>query len=567
MIDNTSVFLVSGGAKGITAECVINLAQRYQCKFILLGRSTPEPEPVWAEGCGNEGELKKRIMEYFLAQGEKPTPAMVQKKFQAISSQRAITTTLKAIEETGGEAEYLSVDVTDAIALSEQLTGAVERLGAVTGIIHGAGNLADKRIEKKTVQDFETVYAAKVKGLANLLRCVPPNQLRHLVLFSSVVGFYGNVGQADYAIANEILNKSAHLVKLNHPNCHVVAINWGPWDSGMVSPELKKAFAERNIQTIPIDIGTQMLVDELAPTNHNTVQVVIGSPLTYTPEALDPQLKTYRIQRQLKLAANPFLQDHVIAGNPVLPATCSIAWIANTCEQLYPGYKFFSCSQFKVLKGIVFDGNQSNEYTLDLTEVAKTEQNEIEFDAQIWSKQSGKIRYHFSIHIQLKKQTPLAPTYQLFDHEQKVTKGSQSFYQNGRASLFHGCAFQGVKEVLNISPEKLTLECVLPDLETRQQGQFPVQNFNPYIIDVQIHPFWIWTQHFHQVGCLPSEIKTFEQFAPIAFNEKFYISWEIKSKTESAIIADVIAHNFSGQIYTRMTAAKGTILPRTLEKI
>jgi hypothetical protein len=38
------------------------------------------------------------------------------------------------------------------------------------------------------------------------------------VLFSSIVGFFGNVGQSDYAIANEILNKSAHLIKRKYPS-------------------------------------------------------------------------------------------------------------------------------------------------------------------------------------------------------------------------------------------------------------------------------------------------------------------------------------------------------------
>ncbi len=104
------------------------------------------------------------------------------------------------------------------------------------------------------------------------MRCVTPSQLNYLVLFSSVVGFYGNVGQSDYAIANEILNKSAHLVKRNYPQSHVVAINWGPWDSGMVSPELKQAFAERNIETIPVAVLAQMLVDELAIGNQESIK-------------------------------------------------------------------------------------------------------------------------------------------------------------------------------------------------------------------------------------------------------------------------------------------------------
>ncbi|GAX34611.1 type I polyketide synthase [Nodularia sp. NIES-3585] len=560
----SQVFLVSGGAKGITAKCVIELAQRYQCRFILLGRSAAEPEPVWAEGYLGEAELKKRIMEDFVAKADKPTPAMVQKKFQTIASRREIAATLQAIEQAGGQAEYLSVDVTDAIALSEQVAGAVERLGAVTGIIHGAGNLADKRIEKKTIQDFETVYAAKVKGLENLLRCIPDGELQYLVLFSSVVGFYGNVGQSDYAIANEILNKSAHLFKRNHPNCHVVAINWGPWDSGMVSPELKKAFAERNIATIPQEIGAQTLVSQLGQKHHQTTQVVIGSPLIYTPEALSPELKSFRIQRQLTLAANPFLSDHVIAGKPVLPATCAVAWIANTGEQLYPGYKFFSCQNFKVLKGIIFDGDQANEYILDLGETSKSAHNQIEFQAKIWSNNSGKIRYHFSANITLRQQIPVAPTYELFNPERTNPDISTSFYQNGASSLFHGSAFQGVQSVLNLSQEIITIGCLLPNLDPTKQGQFPVQTFNPYIVDVQIHSLWIWAQYFHQVGCLPSEIHNFEQFANLPFGEKMYISCQVKSKTESAVVADVITHDFNGRIYSRMMGAKGIILPRNL---
>jgi acyl transferase domain-containing protein len=563
----SQVFLVSGGAKGITAKCVISLAQRYQCKFILLGRSAAEPEPVWAEGYVKEAELKQRIMEDFVAQGDKPTPGMVQKKFQNIISSREIAATLQAIKQAGGQAEYLSVDVTDAIALSEQVNAAVERLGAVTGIIHGAGNLADKRIEKKTVQDFETVYAAKVKGLENLLRCTHANQLQYLVLFSSVVGFYGNVGQSDYAIANEILNKSAHLFKRNYPNCHVVAINWGPWESGMVSPQLKKAFAERNIETIPVEVGTRILVEQLDQINQDTTQLLIGSPLIYIPKTLNPDLKTFRIQRRLTLTANPFLLDHVIAGKPVLPATCALSWIANTCEQLYPGYKFFSADSFKVLKGIIFEDNQPHEYTLDLVEITKSDGDRIEFQAKIWSHNSGKVRYHFSVNIKLQTQIPVPPTYEMFNQEVKTPDFNSGFYQNGSSSLFHGSAFQGVQSVLNISHEKITMDCLLAPLEATKQGQFPVQTFNPYIVDVQIHPLWIWSHHFHQVGCLPAEIHYFEQFVNLPFGEKFYISCEVKSKTESAVVANVIVHDDQGKIYSLMQGARGIVLQRQLAKV
>lgn len=568
-ITKNQVFLVSGGAKGITAQCVIKIAQEYQCKFIILGRSSAEPEPVWSENCKNEAELKQRILENFQAQGEKPTPIMVQKKYQVISSQREIRNTLKAIEKAGGKAEYLSVDITDTVLLESKLADVIERFGVITGIIHGAGNLADKRIEKKSIQDFENVYAAKVKGLENLLRCVPASQLQYLVLFSSVVGFYGNVGQSDYAIANEILNKSAHLIKHNYPNCHVMAINWGPWEIGMVSPELKKAFAEKCIEVIPVETGTQILIDELNTTNQDAVQLVIGSPLIYVPATLSNELKTYRIKRQLTLAENPFLQDHVIAGRPVLPATCGLFWMTNACEQIYPGFTAFSSPNFKVLKGIIFDESLINEYVLEIQELAKHHNQEIEFAAKISSKTSdGKIRYHFSANLILKREIPAPPSYGSlnFNQDEELLKTNQELYQVNDCSLFHGITFQGVKSVLNISHNQITIECYLTEPTAQQKGQFPVQTFNPYISDVQIHSLWIWTQYFHQVGCLPSEIKNFEQFVKVPFGETFYVTCEVQSNTESSVITDVITYNHQGQIYNRMIGAKGTILPRPIAK-
>ncbi|MBX9253647.1 SDR family NAD(P)-dependent oxidoreductase [Desmonostoc muscorum CCALA 125] len=554
----SSVFVVSGGAKGITAECTIKLAQQQPGKFILLGRSELlETEPDFAQNC-EESALKKRIMENLLAQGEKPTPMNVQKIYNKITSSREIKNTIAAIQKTGAKAEYISVDVTNKQALQEKLAN----IGSITGIIHGAGNLADKLIENKTEEDFEKVYAAKVQGLENLLNCVNPNELQHLVLFSSVTGFYGNIGQSDYAIANEILNKSAHIFKQQYPSCHVVAINWGAWDSGMVTAELKKVFQERQIEIIPIAVGAQMLVKEMGHANHETAQVVIGSPLIPLDTELDSELRTYRIRRQMTLEANPFLHDHTIAGSPVLPATCAMTWIINACEQLYPGYRLFNYQDFKVLKGITFNESLAKEHILEIEEISKVNHEKIELKAKIWSKNpEGKIHYHFSAQLNLQRQIPIAPTYESLNLEPDniITATGKAFYQNGGTTLFHGPAFQEIKRVLNITPEKITTECLWPELSPEQQGQFPVQWVNPYTTDLSMHALWVWTQHFHQEGCLPGKVEKFEQFAAIPHNETFYVSCEVKAKTPSSAIANFIIHDRHGKIYSQMLNAHAII--------
>ncbi|MEA5580674.1 SDR family NAD(P)-dependent oxidoreductase [Nodularia harveyana UHCC-0300] len=555
----SSVFVVSGGAKGITAQCAIKMAQHQPCKFILLGRSELlQTEPEFAQDCFEEPALKKRIMENLLAQGEKPTPMSVLKIYNQVVSSREIKQTLASIAATGAEAEYISVDVTNVADLQQKLAA----VGAITGIIHGAGNLADKLIEKKTDQDFEKVYTAKVQGLENILACVNPEQLQHLVLFSSVTGFYGNIGQSDYAIANEILNKSAHLIKQNYPQCHVVAINWGAWDSGMVSPELKKAFAERGIDIIPVDVGTQMLVNELHPSHSNTAQVVIGSPLVPPTTELDSQLRTHRIRRQMKLEANPFLYDHAIAGSPVLPATCAMTWIINCCEEMYPGYRLLNYTDFKVLKGITFNETLAKEHILEIEEIEKINSEKIIVKAKISSKNAaGKTHYHFSAQLNLHKEIPPAPTYAAINlnPDHIITTTGKDFYQNGGETLFHGPSFQEVQRVLNITPAKITTECLWTEITPQQQGQFPVKWVNPYTTDLSMHALWIWTQHFHQEGCLPGKVEKFEQFAPTPHNEPFYVSCEIKTKTASSAIADFIIHDNQGKIYSQMLGAHAII--------
>jgi len=557
-LSSNAVFLVSGGGRGITAQCVIKLAKAFSCKFILLGRTKRTPEPAYTQGCVAENELKQRIIKNIQAQGEKSTPVKVQKVLKAILAQREIEETLQAIVQSGGHAEYLGVDITDAVALQENLTATIARFGPITGIIHGAGVLADKLIEKKTESDFEAVYSTKIDGLQSMLACIDASQLAHLILFSSAAGFYGNIGQSDYAIANEILNKFAYHFQRQHPASHVVSFNWGPWDGGMVTPELKQLFAQRNIEVIPIEVGTQIVVDNLKTAVPEAVQILVGSPFT-TPEIkLEPTLQTYRIRRKLTLAANPFLHDHIIGGHPVLPVTCATAWMINVCEQLLRGYQFLSCENIKVLKGIVFDETLANEYILDLKEINKSKQTEIELAATIWSETAtGKPRYYYSVQIKLQQQIPSMPIYDAYDDTADKALVKLSPYQDG--TLFHGPRFQGIKRILNISSKKLTIECVFQPFEDKQRGQFPRLTLDPIAADAQFQCMLIWVRHFYQAGSLPLRCLRAEHFQAIPNGETFYVSMEVQSSTDSKLVANIISHDSQGLVYSRVFDAEVTI--------
>lgn len=558
LITPSSVVLASGGARGITAQCVIKLAEKARCKFILLGRSPVIELPGYASSGPSESELKRLIMEDLLSGGQKPLPQKVNNIFRSIQATREINRTIEAVHQSGGQAEYLNVDITDSAALKQGLAEKTARLGAVTGVIHGAGSLADKLIEKKTEQDFERVYSPKITGLENILSCVPVAQLDFLVLFSSIVGFYGNIGQADYAIANEILNKTAHRIKRLYPDLHVISIDWGPWEAGMVTPELKQVFEQRNIKLIPVEAGARMLVEELMPSRQRAAQVIIGQTPVYPASELSAELHQYQIRRRLRLEANPFLYDHRIGENSVLPATCAAAWMINACEQLYPGFRFFSLEQFKVLKGIVFDDSLAKEHVLDLVEVSKSETGEVTFDAKIWSmRDQGRPFYHYSQRVTLVSKPVEIPVEALPTVEHPVDIPGQSLYQNG--ALFHGRSFQGVQRVQHIGRDRLVMQVSLPRLDEETQGQFPVQTANPYIYDAIVQCLLIWSQAFYQAPCLPSRSDGFVQYRPIPFDETVHVSMNVVAQSETSVVGDITVQDSQGKVYIRIKGLEGTI--------
>lgn len=548
-LNSSSVVIVSGGGRGITAQCVIYLAQQYHCKFILLGRSQIlDPEPEWSLSCQDESELKRQIMQHLATQNEKPTPKKVQALYQQLCQSWEIKQTLSEIEKVGGKAEYCSVNVTDSQQVKATLRPIIQRWGEITGIIHGAGTLADKLIENKTEQDFDKVYSVKIDGLNSLLGSLEVNRLKFIALFSSFVSFYGNIGQSDYSLANEILNKYAYLLQQKYPKCHVVSIGWGPWDGGMVTPQLKQLFEQQNIKVIPQQTGAEMLAEELTQTQAKTPQIIVMSnPISPSPKLVTPQKHSYRLYRRLTLRGNPFVYDHVIGGNAVLPAMCALAWITNSCEQLYTGYHFLSCHNYQVLKGVVFDKSLANLYCLDLTEVDKTE-DEIKFEALIWSETAKGIPlYHYRGIINITKQ--VIAERKLEESIQPVTESFLNLQPYQAGVLFHQPRFQGIKKILEINKNELVFNCYLPRISAQDQGQFSVQSFNSYTADLLFQCLLVWVRKHYNSGSLPLKLNELEQFSSLPFNQEFWIKLSINEHSDTKVIANALAYNSQGKIY------------------
>jgi len=547
-------FLVSGGGKGITAENTIALAKAFQSSFTLLGRSELlGEEPGWAKGLDTDADLRQSVLQHYKKKGKKLSPKQMDQKLREILSSREIQSTLNRIKEAGGEAHYLQVDITNVEDLRNQLSPYKTK---ITGLLHGAGALADKYIEDKKESDFELVYGVKVDGLKNILSLISPEQIDFLILFSSVAGFYGNIGQSDYSLSNEILNKFAHHLKQSHPSCNVLVIDWGPWDGGMVTPQLKRILTKKKIQVISLKEGTETLIELLHKPN-SSPQWVVGSPMPFPSPKTGSNLQSYRIFRRLSLGANPFLADHVIGGKAVLPTVCAVGWFINNCEKLYPGFQFFSVRDYQVFKGIVFDQDLADEYLLELKETQKSSGSVI-FEGKISSESpAGKLRNHYQASVELRKTIPDQPQIQEFELLHESTQNGLQYYED--KILFHGPRFRGVQEVFNLSPSGLTTRCELPSFPIREQGQFPVGSFNPFLADIHLQSLLIWaSSQLVSIG-LPLKISGGTQYKPVDFDTTTYATMQVQSSTNHRLIADVISHDEIGNIYSNVEGAEITL--------
>ena len=277
ILEQGDLVIVSGGGRGVTAECAIAIARQFKPVMVLLGRSpVSDEEPAWLQNLTEDAKIKKAIMEH--AAGS-ITPKALQAEFNRIMSAREIRSTVYQINATGGKAIYKSVNVQDTGEIERMLLELRKQYGGVRGVIHGAGVLRDSFIADKKPEDLDLVFDTKVSGLRALLNVTKNDPLKFIALFSSSTARYGRKGQVDYAMANECLNKIGRQQAQARPDCRVVSICWGPWDGGMVTPALKKLFAFEGVGVIPLREGADQLVKEIMVKPSPDVEVVIGGML------------------------------------------------------------------------------------------------------------------------------------------------------------------------------------------------------------------------------------------------------------------------------------------------
>ena len=590
-LDESSVVMITGGARGVTAEVAVELAQQYRPTLVLVGRSPLPAETEEADTAGLEAakDVKAALMKRITAAGQKATPAVIEQQYKRLLADRDIRQSVAAMKNAGAKLVYYSVDVSDPAKFGAVIDDVYAKFGKIDGVVHGAGVTEDKFLRDKTLESFERVVSPKVDGAFILASKLRPETLKFMFFFSSVSARYGNRGQSDYAAANEVLNKLAQWLNARWPG-RIGSMNWGPWESsgGMVSKELGEQFAKAGVVMISRPAGRKLFVNEMRFGRKNEVEIVFGGPLSgadlnalfggkegakptaapaapatqavpaaQTSRIILPLLSTgsqmqhlpdgtFEVLRRMDTTQDLYLLDHQLDGKPVLPAAMVLELAAEVALAGFPEWVLLGARELRVLNGIVLDGGAGTLRITAKPRVRKADGLELEVRVET---PGPKPRFHYTVTIDMCATPPVpfaAPALTLANAKPMPITVDEGYDKY----LFHGPLFAGIERVDAMGDNGMTalfsasspLRCLA---KTPDNSQWLI---DPVMVDSALQLTILWSRLYQDLTPLPSRFTRYIRLgAPKQNNIR--CDMHIRAADGPAFHADFAFCNADGSLF------------------
>ncbi len=585
-----AVVLATGGARGITAETLRPLA-RPGVTLVLVGRThLPDAEDARfarIEAGGLRAELIKAAREA----GAKATPAEIERQLQALQRDREIRANIADFTTAGARVVYRAADVADPAQAAALIAGIYEEFGRLDGIIHGAGVLEDKRVVDKDPASWSRVVETKVLSAFVLAGAVKPELLRFLVLFGSVAGRYGNSGQADYAAANELLNRLAWQLRAAWPQTVKIAVlNWGPWSGtrhgpGMVSAETRRKFEAKHVTLVEPQGGALACFDEITRAPLDDVEIVLGggpwdseeTRLGQLPEPAEPTAAASTLPWPLLSCAtngpgprggrllvttlsadhDVYLDQHRLDGVPVLPAAVAVELAAEAAATVWPEWQVAEISNLRLLNGFRLEGDRPR--ALEISVLGSEHGDASGFSASVELRSTGAGgRAHYRASVKLSDSLPPqpAPGWAAGFAPAPAPLSAREAY---RDLLFHGPCFQAMTRLVGLDETGAVAE-VLPSGPSnfnRDAGPRAEWLFDPALIDAAAQLAWVWSCQQRGMAALPNSIARISRFAGAGPARRMLFVVE-PGMNEHEVRADVLVVDAAGHPVFAIEALEST---------
>jgi NAD(P)-dependent dehydrogenase (short-subunit alcohol dehydrogenase family) len=584
-----AVILATGGARGITAEVLHPLA-RPGITLVLAGRSPlPTPDtPALAE-LKTETALRAHLIGEARASSQAARPRDIEQQVQTILRHREISANIAALRATGADVDYRIADVRDPRQVASLVAEIYARHGRLDGVVHGAGLIEDKMIVDKDADSWLRVVETKAFSAFTIARALKPGGLRFFILFGSVAGRYGNSGQADYGVANELLNRLAWQLRALWPQTVKVAVlNWGPWlgtrhGSGMVSDETRRKFEAKGVALVEPAGGAMVCRDEILLGPTDDVEIVIGegpwdkhetdqsaapawsvaaatvaastngtpAPVPSLPllagASIRPGPRGGRsILRTLSIEHDLYLDQHRIDGVPVLPAAVALELGAEAAAMVWPQWCVAEVTELRVLKGIRLEDDSPR--TIEINVLGSEHGDASGFNASIeirFAGENGQPRYRVS--LRLADTLPESEAPGLLIKPEPAPFTARHAY---REMLFHGPCLQAVHRLVGLDATGIVADVVGSAPRALVCDASPQDRwlFDPVLLDAAAQLAWVWSSVHADAVALPNRFGPVRRYGGAGPARKLYLRIEPDSRMTPLVRAQVLVLDEAGRL-------------------
>ncbi|AQW49147.1 SDR family oxidoreductase [Streptomyces violaceusniger] len=366
VLGRDSVVVVAGGARGITAEVVKAVAEHFRPRIYVLGsNSLDDWPPETYEGTDEEFAARRAgYIKTEIARRDGRTVADVNRAFDRMVNARSARRNLDemAAHSGAGRVTYLACDMRDGGAVDAAIGQVLADQGRIDLLVNAAGLQRSGLIKDKSFAEFTAIRDLKLDSYLHLKRALRTAPPRLWCNFGSLLGYFGQLGEADYAAANDFLAAAATHTRATDPRTDEFTIGWTLWEGvGMGANELTKAYYERagSYSNMAIAEGIHHFVQELhAPVRRPSV-VHLGDAERATVERFYPgylattgeaERPGFFLRRLLEsdersvvyecafdLETDGYLEHHTVRGEATLPGTFVTELAAEAARTLVPG--------------------------------------------------------------------------------------------------------------------------------------------------------------------------------------------------------------------------------------